>query len=301
VDLTPLPHFRARKIQCPPRAGNLGAVRIDAHQHFWRYVPQHYPWITDRLSRLKRDYAPADLEPLLHSIEFDGTVAVQARQDVEDTEYLLALAQREHFIKGVVGWVDLCSADLGRQLDAFARRPKLVGVRHIVHDEPEDDYMFRGDFRAGIGKLKDYGLTYDLLLFPRHLSRAIRLVEEFPEQPFILDHIAKPLMRDNVMSPWDEDLRRLAAMPNVACKLSGLVTEANWDSWQASDIWPYLDVVVGAFGPSRLMIGSDWPVCTLAADYQATMALVIDYVERCMPGNTEAIFGGNATRIYGLR
>jgi L-fuconolactonase len=275
-------------------------VRLDAHQHFWHYVPEHYPWITDRLSVLRRDYMPADLEPDVTALGFDGTIAVQARQHVGDTEFLLALADRQPLIKGVVGWVDLCSPDVGRQLDAYGTHPALVGVRHIVHDEPDDDFMLRPDFRAGIARLREYGLTYDLLLFPKHLSRAVRLVDEFPDQPFILDHMAKPLMREGRMSPWDEDVRRLAERPNVVCKLSGLVTEASWDRWQPADIWPYLDVVVEAFGTSRLMIGSDWPVCTLAADYARTMGVVIDYVNHRHPGAADAIFGGNAAASYGV-
>ena len=275
-------------------------MRLDAHQHFWHYVPEHYPWITDRLSVLKRDYLPADLEPNLGALGFDGTIVVQARQDVGDTAFLLALAARHPLIKGVVGWVDLCSPDVGRQLDAFARHPALVGVRHIVHDEPDDDFMLRPDFRAGITRLQDYGLRYDLLLFPRHLSRAVSLVDEFPDQPFVLDHIAKPLIREHLMSPWEEDVRRLAERPNVVCKLSGLVTEARWDCWQPADIWPYLDVVVEAFGTSRLMIGSDWPVCTVAADYARTMGLVIDYVNDRHPDAADAILGGNAAAFYGV-
>ena len=201
----------------------------------------------------------------LSALGFDGTIAVQARQDVGDTEFLLALADRHPLIKGVVGWVDLRSPDVGRQLDTYAKHPTLVGVRHVVHDEPDDDFMLRPDFRAGIARLRDCGLTYGLLLFPKHLSRAAALVDEFPNQRFVLDHIAKPLMRERRMSPWDEDIRRLAERPNVVCKLSGLVTEAHGTAGSRR-ISPYLDVVVRAFGTSRLMIGSDWPVCTLAAD-----------------------------------
>lgn len=275
-------------------------MRLDAHQHFWHYVPAHYPWITDRLAVLKRDYAPEDLAPDLRALGFDGTIAVQARQDVADTEYLLGLAERHPLVTGVVGWVDLCSAEVGRQLQTYAKHPALVGVRHIVHDEPDDDFMLRPDFRAGIARLRDHGLTYDLLLFPRHLPRAVTLVDEFPDQPFVLDHIAKPLVREQRMAPWTDDVRRLAERPNVYCKLSGLVTEAHWDRWTPEDIWPYLDVIIEAFGTSRLMIGSDWPVCTLAADYARTMELVIHYVERRHPAAADAILGGNAAAFYGI-
>jgi L-fuconolactonase len=273
-------------------------MRIDSHQHFWHYDAAQYPWITDRMTGLKRDYLPADLEPLLRAGRFDGCIAVQARQSVEDTVFLLELARQRGFIKGVVGWVNLCSDRLEDQLARFAPDPKLVGVRHIVHDEPDDDFMLRADFRRGIGRLREFDLTYDLLLFPRHIPRAVRLVEEFPGQRFVLDHIAKPFIRDGQFSPWREDLRRLAAFPNVTCKLSGLVTEAHWNSWRPEDIHPYLDIVVEAFGPSRLMIGSDWPVCLLAGDYARVMDVVVNYVERLSEDERRGIVGENAARVY---
>jgi L-fuconolactonase len=275
-------------------------MRLDAHQHFWRYVPEHYPWISEALRRLKRDYLPADLQPELSALEFDGTIAVQARQSVSDTEFLLALAREHDFVRGVVGWVDLCSTRCADELERYANDPKLVGVRHIVHDEPDDDFMLRADFRAGLRRLQEHGLTYDLLLFPRHLSRAIQLVDEFPRQPFVLDHIAKPLIRQGHRQPWQRDVTRLAERPNVTCKLSGLVTEADWERWQPSDIRPYLDVVMDAFGPSRLMIGSDWPVCTVAADYARTMGVVISYLEGFSTSEQEAVLGGNAASVYGI-
>jgi L-fuconolactonase len=273
-------------------------MRIDSHQHFWRYQAPSYPWITERMRILQRDYLPAELEPLLRAGGFDGSIAVQACQSVEDTAFLLELARRHAFIKGVVGWVDLCSDRLDEQLARFAPDPGLVGVRHIVHDEPDDDFILRADFRRGISRLREFDLTYDLLLFPRHIPRAVRLVEEFPEQPFILDHIAKPLIRDGQFSPWREDVRTLAAFPNVTCKLSGLVTEARWDAWRPEDIHPYLDAVVEAFGPSRLMIGSDWPVCLLAGDYGRVMDVVVNYVERLSEDERQGILGENAAQVY---
>jgi L-fuconolactonase len=275
-------------------------MRVDSHQHFWRYDAAAFPWINERMDVLRRDYMPADFEPLLRAAGFDGAVAVQARQVIDETEFLLHLADEHAFVKGVVGWVDLCSARVGDELARYAPHPKLVGVRHIVHDEPDDDFVLRKDFRQGIARLREVGLTYDLLLFPRHLSRAVKLVEEFPDQPFVLDHIAKPLMRDGTISPWREDLQRLADLPNVMCKLSGLITEAHWDRWRPEDIHPYLDIVVDAFGPSRLMIGSDWPVCTLAGDYPSTMAVVVDYVRRLSNSEREGVLGGNAAGFYGL-
>jgi len=273
-------------------------MRIDSHQHFWRYEPAQYPWIGERMGVLRRDYLPGELEPLLRASGFEGTGAVQAQQAAAETDWLLELAERHAFIRGVVGWVDLCAANVDEALERYAARPKLVGVRHIVHDEPDDDFLLRPDFRRGVGRLRAHGLVYDLLLFPKHLPRAATLVAELPEQPFVLDHIAKPFIRDGVVSPWKEDLRRLASFPNVTCKLSGMVTEARWKAWRPADMHPYLDAVLEAFGPSRLMIGSDWPVCLLAGDYDRTMDVVVDWTSRLSAPERDAILGGNAARVY---
>lgn len=275
-------------------------MRVDAHQHFWRYDPAHHVWMTDAMAPLRRDYLPAELAPLLREAGFDGTVAVQARQLVEETEWLLGLADRHPAIRGVVGWVDLGSRGLPGELERLAHHPRLVGVRHVLHDEPDDRFMLRPEFRRGLSLLRAFDLAYDLLLFPRHLPVAVALVDEFPDQPFVLDHIAKPPIRDGVLSPWREDLRRLAERPNVSCKLSGMVTEASWAAWRAQDLRPYIDVALEAFGPERLMIGSDWPVCTLAGDYPSTMAVVVDYVAALSAGERAGILGGNCVRIYGI-
>ena len=275
-------------------------MRIDSHQHFWRYEPAQYPWIGERMGVLRRDYLPGELEPLLRGSGFEGTVAVQAQQAAAETDWLLELAEQHAFIRGVVGWVDLCAANVDAALERYAARPKLVGVRHIVHDEPDDDFLLRPDFRRGVGRLRAHGLVYDLLLFPKHLSRASALVAELPEQPFVLDHIAKPFIRDGVVSPWREDLRRLASFPNVTCKLSGMVTEARWKDWRPTDMHPYLDAVLEAFGPSRLMIGSDWPVCLLAGDYDRTLSVVVDWTSRLSAAERDGVLGGNATRVYAL-
>ena len=275
-------------------------MRIDSHQHFWRYEPAQYPWIGERMGVLRRDYLPGELEPLLRASGFEGTVVVQAQQAAAETDWLLELAERHAFIRGVVGWVDLCGANVDEALERYAARPKLVGVRHIVHDEPDDDFLLRPDFRRGVGRLRAHALVYDLLLFPKHLPRASTLVAELPEQPFVLDHIAKPFIRDGVVSPWREDLRRLASFPNVTCKLSGMVTEARWKEWRPADMHPYLDAVLEAFGPSRLMIGSDWPVCLLAGDYDRTMSVVVDWTSRLSASERDGILGGNAARVYAL-
>jgi L-fuconolactonase len=278
-------------------APNRG-LRLDAHQHFWNYHPAHQVWMTDQMAALKRDFLPAELAPLLKAAGFAGSIAVQARQMVEETEWLLGLSDEFEFIRGVVGWVDLRSVKLGEQLENYATHRKLVGVRHVVHDEPDDDFMLRPEFRRGIAQLRDFGLTYDLLVFPRHLPVAVKLVREFSEQPFVLDHIAKPAIREGTISPWKEDLARLAEFPNVYCKLSGMVTEAKWKQWQSGDFHRYLDIVIAAFGTDRVMIGSDWPVCTLSGDYVSTMGLVTDYVQQFPEPVRDAILGGNCARFY---
>jgi L-fuconolactonase len=275
-------------------------VRLDSHQHFWRYNPAQYAWMTEQMQVLRRDYLPGELEPLLDSIGFDGSIAVQARQMIEETEWLLQLADIHERVKGVVGWVDLRSPKLRQQLERLGSHPKLVGVRHVVQDEPDDEFMLRPEFREGIGQLREFDLTYDLLLFPRHLPVASKLVAEFPDQPFVLDHIAKPPIRDGQISPWREDLRQLAEFPNVCCKLSGMVTEANWKQWQPGDFQRYLDVVFDCFGPDRLMIGSDWPVCTLSGDYASTMRIVMEYLDQLTLPVRAGVLGENCARFYGV-
>lgn len=275
-------------------------MRIDSHQHFWVYDPVQYGWMTEPLAALRRDYLPADLAPLLQAAGFDGSIAVQARQTLAETEWLLSLADAHPQIKGVVGWVDLRSPELRHQLERFRKHHRLVGVRHVVQDEPDDQFMLRPEFRSGIGELQAFGLTYDLLLFPKHLPVAAKLVAEFPDQPFVLDHLAKPEIRDRRLSPWREDLQRLAQFPNVWCKLSGMVTEAQWGQWRADDFKPYLDAAFECFGAQRLMIGSDWPVCTVSGDYRATMRLVTEYVEQLTPAERDLVLGGNAGSFYGI-
>jgi L-fuconolactonase len=273
----------------------IQTMRLDSHQHFWRYSPTEHTWMTDQMQALKQDFLPYDLKPLLDAIQFEGCIAVQARQTLEETRWLLELAEQYPFIKGVVGWVDLRSDRLTEQLDRFAQHPKLVGVRHVVHDEPDDNFLLLPEFRRGIAQLLDYNLTYDLLLFPKHLKVASQLVKEFPTQPFVLDHLAKPKIGEQLLSPWKEDLHQLATYPNVFCKLSGMVTETHWKLWRPIDFHPYLDVVLEAFGPARLMIGSDWPVCTLSAEYVPMMKIVMDYLPK---ESQDAILGENCARFY---
>jgi L-fuconolactonase len=274
--------------------------KIDAHQHFWQYNPAEHAWMTDPIAALRRDFMPGDLKPLLASLEFDGCVAVQVRQTLEETRWLLELAGRHPFVRGVVGWVDLRSPELRVQLEQFAGDKKLVGVRHIVQDEPDDNFMLREDFRRGIAGLAEFNLAYDVLIYPRQLPAAIGLVREFPDQRFVLDHIAKPAIGTGARESWEAGLREFAKSPNLSCKLSGMVTEARWNTWQREDFRPYLDVVFDAFGLNRLMIGSDWPVCTLSATYASAMGIVIDYIAQLGAAERDGILGWNCSRFYGL-
>jgi L-fuconolactonase len=275
-------------------------MRIDAHQHFWRYRPETHGWITESMPVLERDFLPSDLEPLLRAQGFNGCVAVQAAQSVAETRFLLDLAGRHPFVRAVVGWVDLVSPDLERQLEHFCLDPRFRGVRHIAQDEPDDRWLVRPDVVRGIGSLRRFGLSYDILVYARQLPAAIELVRHLPDQPFVVDHVAKPQIRQGLLAPWRNDLRALAALPNVACKLSGIVTEAAWDGWTADGLRPYLDTALECFGPERLMIGSDWPVCLLAGNYADVVALATDFIGALTADEQAAILGANALRFYGI-
>jgi len=278
-------------------------MRIDSHQHFWKYSVQDYGWIDNSMAVLQRNFLPDDLAILLKANGLDGSVAVQARQSIEETAWLLDLADKNPFIKGVVGWFDLRSEELENQLAEYASHPKLVGVRHVVQAEPDDRFILGDKFMRGIEKLLDYNLAYDILIFPKQLSASIEFIKSFPEHRFVLDHIAKPLIKDGIISPWDEQINRLASFPNVFCKISGLVTEADWQHWTILDFSPYLDVIVNAFGMDRVMFGSDWPVCTVAASYDKVIEIVASYLNKHnFSGEEKAAFlGGNARRFYELK
>ena len=250
------------------------------------------------MSVLKRDFLPVDLLVELRQSNFDGSIAVQARQSLEESTWLLSLAKEYDFIKGIVGWVDLCSGEIEKQLDEFSQQSKFVGVRHLIHDEADERFMARKDFQNGISMLSKYNLTYDLLLFPKHLPLAVDLAACFPNQKFVLDHIAKPGIRERIHSPWDKDIAQLAKLPNVYCKLSGMVTEADWENRKPEDFGYYLDVVFGCFGEDRLMIGSDWPVCTVAGNYCEVMSIVTDYLSRFDTGIQTKILGENCRKFY---
>jgi L-fuconolactonase len=275
-------------------------MRIDSHLHFWRYDPGEYGWIDDSMAPLRRDFLPSDALGEMVRAGIDAGVAVQARQTLEETEWLLDLADAHPFIAGVVGWVDLRADDVAGQLERFSDRRKLVGVRHIVQGESDDRFMLRPDFCRGIALLENLNLTYDILIYPKHLPAAAELVSRFPRVCFILDHLAKPGIRAGAMEEWEQGLRRLAAFPNVFAKLSGLVTEADWTSWTSDHIEPYLDVAFDCFGADRLLAGSDWPVCTLAAPYERTIASIDEYVAARSLVEQEAVMGGNALRCWSL-
>ncbi|HVN18456.1 MAG TPA: amidohydrolase family protein [Dongiaceae bacterium] len=274
---------------------------IDAHQHFWIYNPQEYDWIDDSMRVIRRDFLPEDLQTEPDRNDFRGSVAVQARQTLEETRWLLELAGRSPKILGVVGWVDLRSPDVRSQFREFTQNPKLVGIRHIVQSEPDERFLLREDFLRGISLLEEFDLAYDILIYTKHLPVAAEFVERFPRQRFVLDHMAKPPIKNREIDAWASGVRRLASFPNVFCKISGLVTEADWQHWTPEDLTPYLDIAFEYFGPSRLMIGSDWPVCLVASSYGRTMDVIKRYLQRHTAETRAAVLGGNAKRFWRLK
>lgn len=276
-------------------------MKIDSHQHYWLFNTEDYGWMGEDMSVIKRNFVPTDLLTELRGVDFDGSVAVQARQSLEETNWLLQLADEHPHIKGVVGWVDLQSEQAEEQIAAFAKHAKAVGVRHVIHDEEDVDFMLRPEFIRGVKLLEKYNLAYDILIFPKHLNNAIEFVKQFSEkQIFVLDHIAKPNIKEGILSPWNEEIKALAKFPNVYCKVSGMVTEADWNNWNPENIRPYLDVVMEAFGPKRLMIGSDWPVCLVAGKYSKVMQVVLDYISTFTDKEQAMILGENAAKAYGI-
>ncbi len=275
-------------------------MRIDAHQHFWRYDQREYDWIDDSMTTLRRDFLPADLKPELESNGIEGCVAVQARQTLDETTWLLELAEHAPFIEGVVGWVDLRSPHLRFALESLAGKSKLVGVRHIVQSEPDERFLLQPNFLRGIAMLEEFDLAYDILIYTKHLPVAAEFVARFPRQRFVLDHLAKPPIKSGAIDDWSRGIRALAAHPNVHAKVSGLVTEADWLAWRPEDLRPYLDVAFECFGPRRLMIGSDWPVCMVAGSYSRVMDVVKDYLGKYAAEEREAVLGGNAAKFWKL-
>ncbi len=274
--------------------------RIDSHQHFWNYNPQAHVWMNEHMDVLKKDYGPEDLALLLQACKLDGCIAVQASQTEEENAFLLRLANESSIIKGIVGWVDLQSANLAERLSYYKQFPLIKGFRHVIHDEPEADFMLRPTFISGVKQLKDFGYTYDILIFHSHLPYTIKFLEQLPEQAFVIDHIAKPEIRNGQLNNWIKGLKDVAAFQNVHCKISGMVTEARWKQWKKDDFKKYLDAAVEAFGVNRILYGSDWPVCTLSASYEEQYGIVADYFSGFSKYEQDGFFGLNAVRFYGL-
>lgn len=275
-------------------------MKIDSHHHFWKYNPAEYGWIDDSMRVIRRDFLPEHLRAEIATAGVDGVVSVQARQSVAETQALLDFAAHNGFIKGVVGWVELVSPKLGPQLEHFAADPKLKAVRHVVQGEPDDRFILRDDFNQGIRELTRISLAYDILIYERHLPQTLEFVHAHPNQVFVLDHVAKPRVRENHFEPWNRNIRELARHENVYCKISGLVTEADYAAWTESQLKPYFDTVLEAFTPRRLMFGSDWPVCLVACGYARWHQLVTSWIAELSADEQARIFGGTAVEAYKL-
>lgn len=274
-------------------------MTIDAHQHFWHFDAHRDTWITDEMAALRRDFLPADLEPVLAQNGVDGCVAVQAAQSEAETLFLVSMAQTYDIVKGVIGWVDLQADTLPKRLRALAEHPEIKGYRHVAQGEPTD-FLIRPAVVQGIRRLAEFGLTYDILIYPNQLKAALHLVRAVPEVNFVVDHLAKPYIKKQDIIRWSNYMAEVAKCPNVTCKLSGLVTEADWQDWSKKDFFPYLDVVFDYFGPDRLLFGSDWPVCLVAANYTQVKTLIEEYVHLWGNEVRAKVFGGNAVEFYRL-
>lgn len=273
---------------------------IDAHQHFWQYDPKRHEWIDESMQEIQRDFLPYDLQKIFEIEGIDGCVAVQVDQTEAETEYLLELAKLYDFIKGVVGWIDLRAENIQERLDHFSQFKKLSGFRHIVQGESDVNFLLRKDFNRGIEELLPYNFTYDILVFPHQLGAVLEFVRNHPHQPFVIDHLAKPYMKDGFYDGWALLMRAIARNENVYCKISGMVTEADWDNWNYKDLEPYLDLVLEVFGPDRLMYGSDWPVCLLAANYPMVKGIIEQFLTKLSPDEQAKIWGLNTKRFYNL-
>lgn len=275
-------------------------MTLDSHHHFWRYNSREYDWIGPEMAVLQRDFLPADLKQEIAAAGIDGVISVQARQSLDETRWLLELAAGNDFIRGVVGWVPLVSPDVQRDLETLTAQRKLRSVRHVLQGEADDRYMLRDDFNRGVSLLQRFGLVYDILIFERHLPQTAQFIDRHPNQVFVLDHIAKPKIKAGELEPWRSALRELARRRHVYCKVSGMVTEADWKQWTPAQLRPYFDAVLEAFGPSRLMFGSDWPVCLVACPYGRWANIVREWTADLSPSEQERVFGGTAAQAYGL-
>ncbi len=272
-------------------------MRVDSHQHFWNYNPKKQDWITEEMSRIRRNFTPGDLYPLLQDAKLDGCIAVQADESLRETDFLLDLSNQHEWILGVVGWADLGKDNLDQILDQYSSQEKLVGFREVLQSK-DPRYMLREEFIRGIQKLKERDLAYDLLLFPHHLDAALDLVKECPEQRMVIDHLAKPLIKDGEWKEWKKKIVLLAERELIYCKVSGMVTEADWKKWKATDLLPYLEIALELFGPKRLMYGSDWPVCLVAGEYEQVYRVVDDFTSQLSPSEKDRIMGETALEFY---
>jgi L-fuconolactonase len=275
-------------------------MRIDAHQHFWRYNAATHGWIDEDMSRIRRDFLPVDLAPTLQANGIEGCVLVQVDQTEEENHFFLQLAAENDFILGTVGWIDLQAEDLSDKLSAYRQHPKLKGFRHILQGESDPDYACRPAFQRGVRTLGKHDYTYDILVFPHQLPAAIDLARNCPDTRLVLDHLAKPYLKKQEREPWATHIRELAALPHVHCKVSGLITEADWHKWRPAHFDFYLQTVLDAFGPARLMFGSDWPVCLVAGEYEQVLGLVEDFFASLSPAEKKGILGQHAIDFYGL-
>lgn len=273
---------------------------VDSHHHFWRYDPVEYGWISDSMQTLRRNFLPADLRREIAAAGVDGVVSVQARQTLPETRALLAHARKNDFIRGVVGWVPLVDPDVRGTLEELAQDPHLRACRHVLQDEPDDEYMLRRDFNDGVRAVTEAGLVYDILIFERHLPQTLEFVDRHPNQVFVLDHIGKPRIRDGSFGAWRAAIRNLARRTNLYCKISGMVTEADWGRWSEAELAPYMDAVLDAFGPRRLMYGSDWPVCLVGVGYARWFELVAGFAARLSADERDRVLGGTAIEAYRL-
>ncbi len=274
-------------------------MTVDSHQHFWNYQPQRDTWITEEMNVIRKDFLPDHLSLLLKENKIEGCIAVQADQSEKETDFLIKCVRNHSFVKGIVGWTDLQSPGVQARLEYYYQFHEVKGFRHVVQSEP-DDFLLRESFCNGIALLEQYAFTYDILVYPHQLPVALTFVKKFPNQFFVIDHLAKPPVRQQQLKPWKQQLQQIAMHENVFCKISGLVTEADWKTWKPTNFKPYLDTALEAFGPKRLMYGSDWPVCLLAASYQEQLQNIRQFIDPLSAAEKKAIMGENAVRFYHL-
>lgn len=274
---------------------------IDSHQHFWNYEPVKHEWIDDNMSVIRKDFTPKDLEKVYHENGIDGCVAVQADQSTQETDFLISLAEKNNFIKGIVGWVDLRAKNLQEDLEKYSSINAVKGFRHVVQGEPDHNFLLRPNFLKGISKLESYNYTYDILIFPHQLGAALEFVKRFPNQKFVIDHIAKPYIKDGFYEGWAILMKEIGKYENVHCKISGMITEADFNSWTPAQIHPYMELTLEAFGPNRIMYGSDWPVCLVAGNYSKVKALAYEFISKLSTDEQHSFLGGNAIQFYNLK